>query len=371
MGIACGLHNFRTAYRKGEILNERNKFSGPIAGLPKVEYRCSIIFRKGVGPSILFCGFCLGGYRVLGGGEMNNQAGELVRCLQVELKRNYHSWNVTNLEFAGAGVEFVVCRADSTEFGPIAIKVPWNRWISTNNDGLLDTRDLLQQEATLSSHLRLYGVATPEVYALHVGDSGFDFLVSKFVEHDQSYPNMYELGQLVRTIHDSRIPDTPLVMQGKLPFDEMLADRLVRRLKIVEKLSRVQLNPPEVDCVCVMLKSTDSTNRILHMDVRPENVLTQNSSVIAIVDWTNALIGNAALELARIAEYGHLDSEFLVGYGDPDVLSRLPRRVEILYRLDTAVMLAVVFFSGQANPNRAKTQIQRVVKLYEALRKDT
>ena len=41
----------------------------------------------------------------------------------------------------------------------------------------------------------------------------------------------------------------------------------------------------------------------------------------------------------------------------------------LLYRLDTAVMLAVVFLSEAPNARRAKSQIGRVVSLFEAFRR--
>jgi aminoglycoside phosphotransferase (APT) family kinase protein len=99
------------------------------------------------------------------------------------------------------------------------------------------------------------------------------------------------------------------------------------------------------------------------MDMRPANVLTRDGHIVAVIDWSNALIGDPALELARIAEYGYLDAEFYAGYGMTDGFAHVPRSVELLYRLDTAVMLAVVFLSESPDPQCAQSQGQRVIKL--------
>jgi hypothetical protein len=60
-----------------------------------------------------------------------------------------------------------------------------------------------------------------------------------------------------------------------------------------------------------------------------------------------------------------LKSDFLSGYGDSEAIE-VPLREELLYRLDTAVMLALVFLSEAPNAGRAKAQIARVVSLCEA-----
>ena len=84
---------------------------------------------------------------------------------------------------------------------------------------------------------------------------------------------------------------------------------------------------------------------LLHMDIRPANLLTKSGALRGVVDWSNALIGDPALELARIAEYGFLTREFLAGYDDQTPFAQVPAAAELLFRLDTAVMLAVVFLS--------------------------
>ena len=88
---------------------------------------------------------------------------------------------------------------------------------------------------------------------------------------------------------------------------------------------------------------------------------------MGLIDWTNAVIGEPALELARIAEYGSAPPGFFEAYQ-----ARRPMRAsgarELLYRLDAAVMLAVVFLSEAPDPEQAAPRVSRVSQLAEGLR---
>jgi aminoglycoside phosphotransferase (APT) family kinase protein len=128
----------------------------------------------------------------------------------------------------------------------------------------------------------------------------------------------------------------------------------------VERLAGVRLALPEPDVLQALLERQTAASCVLHMDMRPANLLTWRSEIKAVVDWTNALTGDPALELARIAEYGHLTDEFRAGYG---AAAAVPKPVELLYRLDTAVMLAVVFLSEAPNAELGARQVARTVQL--------
>ena len=90
--------------------------------------------------------------------------------------------------------------------------------------------------------------------------------------------------------------------------------------------------------------------------------------VTAVIDWSNALVGDPALELARVAEYGHLEAGFVHGYESTGRMGDSPREVEIVYRLDAAVMLAIVFLSENQDPSRSTRQVKRIVDLCNAMR---
>ena len=93
------------------------------------------------------------------------------------------------------------------------------------------------------------------------------------------------------------------------------------------------------------------------MDLRAENILTRDGNIVGLVDWDNALFSDPALELARMAEYGVLNTDFLDGYGGLEWEAQLPISLNLLLRLDTAVMLAIVFLSE--TPRLATSAVRR------------
>ncbi len=107
---------------------------------------------------------------------------------------------------------------------------------------------------------------------------------------------------------------------------------------------------------------------LLHMDLRPANILVRSGRPAALLDWSNALVGEAALDLARAAEYGSLTAAALAAYGNQRAFSMTPRTPrQIVYRLDTAVMLSHVFINGAPNEGKARHYIQRTGSLCRLL----
>lgn len=185
--------------------------------------------------------------------------------------------------------------------------------------------------------------------------------------HDGSVPDRREFGQLMRAIHDCPVPDITPVMQGGREIADVITERLLRRSRVIEETAGVDLTLPDTDSIRGSLEQSTGRASLLHMDARPENLLTWRGNIRAVIDWSNALIGSPALDLARIEEYGQLTPDFLHGYGASEA-AEAPPSERLLYRLDTAVMLAVVFLSEAPDPTRAKSQIERAASLWEVFR---
>ncbi|PFA62950.1 hypothetical protein CN378_18080 [Bacillus sp. AFS015802] len=93
-----------------------------------------------------------------------------------------------------------------------------------------------------------------------------------------------------------------------------------------------------------VFQSYPAENKLLHMDIRPENILFKNRQIVGLFDWTNALVGDPVLELMRINEYGCLSDEFIDHYdGFEKEINRVPDLVRWLYQLDTSLMLTLLF----------------------------
>lgn len=284
------------------------------------------------------------------------------------LDGQYGHLGITGLREIGHGMDARVYRADSRRLGTVAVRVPHGRWVSSGNEPQLDTRRQLRQDYDLSRHLLAHSVPVPEVLILHTDDTGVDFTIAQYIEADGSEFPGSELGRLIRAIHDVPVPDLDLVcMNPSGDLDHVLADRIGQRLKNLTAITGLDAGIPDIRAAL----AGDPAPRgrcLLHMDLRPENILARSGRPAAILDWGNALAGDPALDLARTAEYGALTPDVLAAYGDPGSFTMEPETPrQVIYRLDTAVMLSHVFLDGAPDPARARHYIGRTRSLCQAI----
>ncbi len=307
------------------------------------------------------------GQQVLAGNSVTPAVADYTAVLQTQLARHYPDWEVTDLTVAGQGVTFLAFQAETRPFGLVALRVPWQRIIVSENDGTLESRRLLQQDADLTTHLQQHALPVPAVHWLHLGTDGYDFMAAAFMPNDSSLPDQRTFGRLVRQIHQLPIPAVPLVGMGGFPCYQLIAQRISERMAGLTRQTGLEIPLPAAGTMMAALAPRAEQRALLHMDARPANLFTQQGQILAIADWENALIGDPALELARIAEYGFLDDLFIAGYG-ADLLAALPPAIATIYRLDTAVMLANVFVQEAPDPTAAQTMIARTRALVAQLR---
>ena len=230
--------------------------------------------------------------------------------LMETLHQEYGELGITNLRYIGEGMDAKVYRANSPELGPVAIKMPHDRWVSSGNEPRLDTRVILRKELQLSRHLQAHGLRTPEVFFMHTDDTGVDFIVSQFVESDSSELLDSEFGLLIRAIHDLPTPSIEIgASEPSADADEILTERIERRLKTLGSVVSLSIPVPDIGLALAAWRADDVPGRLLHMDLRPENILVRSGHPVAILDWSNALVGEAALDLSRAAEYGSLTAD--------------------------------------------------------------
>jgi Phosphotransferase enzyme family len=268
---------------------------------------------------------------------------------------------VAGLALVGSGLDFCVFRGHLSAYGDVAIRTPRTRTFCNDNDLPLDSRDLLELEAALARHARDHGLPAPCVHDLVRHDEG-DLLISEYVEGDDGPVDAVELGRLASRLHRAPLPACALALPRAA---DVLIERIDRRARAVERLVGHALHLPPPERLADLLPP-DGPASLLHMDLRPDNLLARGGAVAALVDWANALIGPPLLELARIAEYGFLDERFAAGYGLEPGAAVGP--TWSLYRLDTAVMLAVVFLAEAPDPARGAAQLRRIHELTDDLR---
>jgi aminoglycoside phosphotransferase (APT) family kinase protein len=275
----------------------------------------------------------------------------------------------TGLRPLAAGLEFAVYHA-VLDGRPVVVKTPWSRHIANDNDPDQDARNLLAQEAALLRFAHGIGVPAPEVELVHV-DGAVDLIVTAFVHTDASSPDPESLAAVLARLHAAPAPTLPLVAQPG-GFVPVVVERIARRAGVVERLAGIRLGLPPAAVLAAAIGPVGDPPSLLHLDVRQANLLTARGRVVGLIDWTNAMVGDPAFELARIDEYASAPAGFTTAYARHSAAATItggadgPR--ELVYRLDTAVMLAVVFLSEAPDREQATRQLERVLELSHRLR---
>lgn len=280
--------------------------------------------------------------------------------------RSYGTQSVTHLR---SGLEADVYLCETRRYGKVVVKMPFTRQINNDNDQGIDSRDLLIQEATLLRYGRTHQFPVPEVLDLVLVDSQTapDYLIMAFVETDELPLRPSELGRVLRRLHDLPTPPLRCVAQRDDTCARTICTAIRSRADVIERFIGQPLQLPTADEMWARV--ADDFNRpqsLLHMDFRDANLLARRGSIVAVIDWSNALIGPRELELARVSEYGVVDDEFVAGYGSHPFW-RSSSAFDITCRLYTATMLSVVFLSEAPDPTRAPKYVSRVKELAQLL----
>jgi hypothetical protein len=244
---------------------------------------------------------------------------------------------------AGRGLDFTVLRMVDPAGDPVAVKVPHARFSSDVNDPYVDRRVLLRQEYDLTRHLAAYGLPVARPRELYLS-AELDVLVCDYLPDDGAGVDGAALGALLARLHAVPAPPVPLVAsEGGRPAGEVLVRRVERRW---HELGRRCPGLPVLPALVVPPTHRDA---LLHLDVRAANLRCVGRRQPVLVDWANALVGDPLLELARVSEFARVpgsgvDTEALRrGYGAAPA-------PPLLYRLDAALVLALVFLAEAPDP---------------------
>jgi thiamine kinase-like enzyme len=280
------------------------------------------------------------------------------------LRHEYNPFEINNLEYVGNGVECVVFKMDIGSSRYFAVKVPWQATSENSNIERLRARKLIEIENKVSQVVSSYDVIPVALPIKLFYTEHLDFLITEHIENDKSSYDDKTLGMYIKKLHNMPVDK---VEQTQFTSNTLLSNRLINNLKKLKRLSGSDYHIPSDDVIRNILSHKDLRKSLLHMDIRPANVLSKNNEIVGLIDWTNYLIGDPALELIRIDEYGFLTDDFLEGYEDHGTITKLPLSLQFLYRLDTVSMLALVFMEDAPDVNEAKKKIRRVDTLMKKL----
>ncbi|AHA06572.1 aminoglycoside phosphotransferase [Bacillus toyonensis] len=296
------------------------------------------------------------------------KAEELRESLTTILSQEYKELAVQDLKVIGTGVQNIVFRGDSGK-GPLAFRVPWEREVENINEDLFNSRISLQKEAELSKYCHSKSIPVPSIHRLHLSTE-LDFLISDYVATDHMPISAYEIGKLVSKLHSMPIEGLHYEQNIKEPISKYIAERIVKRVEGFNTITNCGIKLPDAQTIEHILSTANHVKCLLHMDIRPANLIGYNGEVKAIVDWDNALIGHPLLELMRIAETNEVSwDEFKDGYKNDSIFNATPHIVNLFYRLDTAVMLANLFIADLKIKDKGVFYKERVKALYNEIYK--
>lgn len=281
---------------------------------------------------------------------------------------------LTNLQPIAEGLESRVYRATSSAHGQVILRIPKYKVFQNVNDPNTSAADLVQQEKQIYDLLSAGPVPVPKAHGYYEID-GHPAMVCEFVETDGSEPSVSDMGRVLALIHSTPLgsldEDKPLVaMENTNAIETTLVERMLRRFEqfaIAEPAAKSWI-PGEAVMRPIAEQLRRLPNCLLHMDYRDVNFRVKEGKIIAVFDWTNALVGPAMVDICRILEHAERPmDEFLPAYRRIRDIEEISLREETFLRLDAALMLALVFISEAPDPERRVVSVKRVEELCRAL----
>ncbi|WP_202235222.1 phosphotransferase family protein [Actinacidiphila reveromycinica] len=276
-----------------------------------------------------------------------------------ELDSLAERWGLSSLEPAGRGLEFSVYRAQGRDGQPVAVRLAHRRFDSNANDPQVDTRALLLQEYEIARHLAAHGLPVAEARELVLADepASPDVLLSAYVPDDGSDLDSFALGKLLARLHQVPPPGLKLVASEGVPTASAITARIRRRWAEIGHLVDDWPGPPDASLIAGRLAGL-TEDSLLHLDVRSDNIRRRQGRAVALLDWSNALLGSPSLEFGRLVEYARYPENELdvaavrSGYARTATVPPDSDPSLSVGRLDAALMLALVFLSEAPDPNR-------------------
>lgn len=266
------------------------------------------------------------------------------------------------ITFVAQGKVFAVYRGRDASGREIGIRIVPDRWLSADEDQSVAPADIIQQEALLSTHCREHGIPAPQI--LHRSFNSRDnappdlseLIIYTWSADDGGWVPPENLGSLLQRIHDLNPPAFTPVRQ-RAGFETAIAHQIINGMRLIERLARTPLTPPPLETLKVYLAWPDRKTSLLHMGLKPGNLLATGGKETAVMGWCEALIGPPTFELLSLDERGILDDPVLGAY-DNYTMYHPPGDVENTFRLSAAVRMALDALTSDVED---KSLIQRTL----------
>ncbi|MEQ8664132.1 MAG: phosphotransferase [Rhodospirillales bacterium] len=278
---------------------------------------------------------------------------------------------VSDLAFVARGEVFTVYRGRLADDTPVGVRIVPEHWFSgapVDEYAAIPPADIIRQEALLSTHCRTHGIPAPEIHgrSLHGDDTtpGLDLIVYQWLEDDGAWAAPAAIGELLRKIHALNPPAFEPVRQRGLSFEQAVARRTRDSLADLQRRTGASFTMPDGETLRIYLGWPDRKTSLLHMGLKPGNLMSVGGQISGVMGWCEALIGPPTFELLSLDERGLLGDSFLGGYSGYDMF-HAPAAVEIAFRLASAVRLAEQTLDHGRDDAAVRRAINRIAHLTE------
>lgn len=277
-------------------------------------------------------------------------------------------WQIEDIRLIGSGVINAVFLIRDKERGLLAVRTPWRsdeRMMDNHSSGVIS----LQKEAAIAEHCFKHQIPVPKIHKIYLSNE-INFLVSEYIFGDDHEISSFDVGKLTSKIHEVPTDGLLIIDQQEQTLSKIISERIIERVISLRKLTKMDFIVPESEELESILKTSPTKDSLLHLDVRRPNIIGENGIIQAIIDWDNAFIGNPIMELMRISETQELNvEEFLKGYNGEELLIKTEKVIQSIYRLDTALMLSILFISFINDKAKAEYYIYRVQTIINEINK--
>ncbi|MBY0121978.1 phosphotransferase family protein [Bacillus sp. S/N-304-OC-R1] len=281
--------------------------------------------------------------------------------------RNKFDWAIDEISFFANGVINAVFLVKEKNLGRLAVRIPWRseeQMMDKESSAILS----LKKEAALSEHCFKHHLPVPKVHKLYLSEN-INFLVSDFIDGDDKEISSFAIGELTSQLHHIPIDGLSIIGQDGRSLPSIISKRITSRAGTLGGLMKQDFLIPSTEELERVLNSSQINDCLLHLDIRHPNLIGKQGHIKAIVDWDNAFIGNPIMELMRISESQELHvEEFLKGYRDLSILERTDGLIQNIYRLDTALMLAILFTTFVPDSLKREYYVNRVQMLIQEIK---
>lgn len=240
------------------------------------------------------------------------------------------------------GVDYWVDLASFADGSVRVVRSPRVEAVDTSYDGPTDFGQALVREAVVLRLAERAGVPVPHVYDQQAGDP--PWMLQSLLTGDDTPPAAQadrQIGVWVRRLHEQKPTQPPFAPAPG--WSGWVANRIGRRLAAMSEFTTLPATAEVLATVAELLPSrNDVAVALLHLDVRPDNIVYAGGMPIGLLDFANALTGDPLFELARIRRYGGLTTEFSAGYGELSEPAEVLQRLLDFYELDSSTLLTVV-----------------------------